>query len=180
MLALQRLWKLFYYGSPGLDFQEYFSLFDNSTNDVAHYDLLSLDCFSTETLKIYSGGGALSRFEKCKALLDFAPAQEFLQVCVDDSGGNCGRCFKCVRTMLILDALGGLDKFSKAFDVSSYRENRKWYLRQLYLQNVVLGDRMLDEAYRLLSKDVTLVDRAAVRAIVGGLHVRNALKSLIR
>lgn len=173
--ALQKLWNVFYYGSPGLDFQQYFSLKNADCNDAAHYDLLSLDCFSTRNLKIYSEGGALERYEKIEELQDFKPAQNYLQVCVYETGGNCGKCFKCVRTLLILDAMGALDKFTKVFDIAAYRANRRWYLKELYFNNRVCADRMLDKVYAKLGSEISLRMKLEVRLHMLKCYIAKAL-----
>ena len=173
--ALQKLWKVFFYGSPGLDFQQYFSLSDNDLNDAAHYDLLSLDSFSTQNLKIYSEGGAKERYDKILELIDFEPANNYLQVCVSDSGPNCGRCFKCVRTLLMLDALGAVDKFNKVFDVAEYFINRHWYLQQLYWSHLTHADQMLERVYGRLCPDISLNDKI----LVYGRMVKSKFNSML-
>lgn len=54
--ALQKLWRVFYYGSSGYDFKD-FNIKDNDEKDSAYYELLSLQMFSTSMLRIYSEGG---------------------------------------------------------------------------------------------------------------------------
>lgn len=160
--ALQKLWKVFFYGSPGLDFQQYFSLNENDVKDAAHYDLLSLDSFSTQNLKIYSEGGAKERYDKILELVDFEPAQRYLQVCVSDRGPNCGQCFKCIRTLLMLDALGALDKFGKVFDIDKFLTKRHWYLQQLYWSHITSFDMMLERIYGNMCSDISLQDKIIV------------------
>lgn len=50
-------------------------------------------------------------------------------------GKNCGKCFKCKRTLVCLDALGKLDEFADVFDIGYYREHRSDYLKWLILQS---------------------------------------------
>lgn len=151
--CLQKLWSVYYYGSSGYDFNK-FTLKDNDTHDSAYYELLSLPCFSTSSLKIYSEGGAENRIEKTAAIVDFEPAQKFLHVCLRKSN-NCGVCPKCRRTLLTLDALNKLDEFSAVFDIEYYRQNRREYLLWLYdmhLQN----DLMNEPVYHMLKDDISL------------------------
>ena len=124
--------------------------------------MLSLDSFSTQNLKIYSEGGAKERYDKILELVDFEPAQRYLQVCVSDRGPNCGRCFKCIRTLLMLDALGALDKFNKVFDVARYSRERHWYLQQLYWSHITDSDKMLERVYGRLYSDISLQDKIRV------------------
>ena len=55
ILCLQKLWGIYYYGSSGYDFTS-FNVKETSSKDPSCYELLSLDCFSTNCLKIYSDG----------------------------------------------------------------------------------------------------------------------------
>ena len=158
--CLQKLWKTFYYGSWGVDLQNGFTLIDNELHDCASYDVFSLDAFSTAGLKIYSEGAAYGRYDKTAHIVDFEPAQKYLQVCVSGTGSNCGYCFKCRRTLLTLDALGELNKFSKVFDIDAYKRNRKGHLRYLYRVHIDHSDKMLGEVYERLRKDIPLSSKA--------------------
>lgn len=55
-----------------------------------------------------------SRFEKIRAISEWPPVAEHLRVCYNtvEEGLNCGRCFKCLLTMLVLESLGCLEKIS--------------------------------------------------------------------
>ena len=161
--ALQKLWKVFFYGSAGVDFQQGFDLQDNDLYDAANYDLLTLDCLSVQNLKIYSEGGAIERMDKMRTIADFDLAQRYLWVCTMGAGSNCNRCFKCYRTLLILDALGALDKFGKVFDIDYYRRNRSWYLQKLYWNHIVgHGDDMLNSVYKQFASEITMKDKITV------------------
>lgn len=162
MFALQKLWSVYLYGSAGDDFAKYFSLINNDQRCAENYDLVILDSFSIPSLRIYSEGLPYKRIEKLEALLDDDFAHRYLNVCVNGSGGNCGHCFKCNRTLLMLDALGALDKFSRVFDISHYKKNRHWYLRYLYRCHVRNHDSMLGEVYEMIGKDVSVLDKVIV------------------
>ena len=154
--CLQKLWKVFYYGSWGVDLQNGFTLLDNELHDCASYDMLLLDAFSTEKLKIYSEGAAYGRYQKTAHIIDFEPAHNFLQVCVSGTGRNCGYCFKCRRTLLTLDALGALNQFSNVFDINAYKFDRKSHLRYLFRVHLERSDKMLGEVYNIIKKDISL------------------------
>jgi hypothetical protein len=67
---------------------------------------------SSERFKIIDDGGAVPRWQKVKALIDWPEAMDGLRVCFGVAGeaGNCGRCEKCIRTaiaFLINDAMPG-------------------------------------------------------------------------
>ena len=157
VLLLQKFWGAYYYASTGHDFSE-FSIDDFATRkSCGSYDLLSLDCFSTRKLRFYSVGGAETRFEKVKLLLDYPPAWKYLNCCIQVDGGNCSVCEKCKRTLLILDALGAVDRFKGVFDVEHYRLHRKEYLQWLLRQKWVEGgDSMLREALESLGRTIPI------------------------
>ncbi len=157
---LQKLWGVYFYASAGYDLQEAFTLVDNELKSSDHYELLSLDVFSTRALKIYSEGSEIARFEKIKDLSTWTPAQKHLHVCTSDEGPNCNTCGKCLRTLVTLDALGCLDSFKDVFDIAAYRASRKNRLRWLYLQqHTKNGDKMTAPAYAILKSEITAWDR---------------------
>ena len=138
-----------------------FTLIDHEHHDCSAYDLLLLDCLSSENLKIYPEGAAYERLDKMSHIIDFEPAQKYLEVCVQGVGKNCGRCVKCARTLLMLDYLGALDKFCEVFDVEGYKKNRQWYLRRLYkCTRFGLDHHMLDSVYKMFKGQVSLIDKA--------------------
>lgn len=127
--CMQKLWKVYYYASTYTF--AYFSLRNNSKKDTAYYELLSLQCFSTHNLRIYSEGATEDRLEKTKTIVDDKLPQKYLHVCCT-KGINCGKCLKCRRTMLTLDILGKLDDYKEVFDIDYYKTHRDEYLRWLY------------------------------------------------
>lgn len=162
ILTLQKLWKIYFYGSSGMDLSE-FDLTDNSKRSDAHYDLLLFDSLSTERLKIYLDGLDVPRFDKLRYILDFEPTRKYLDVCLENTGRNCGRCRKCKRTLVMLDALGALDKSFVAFNAQKYRQKRHRYLRWLYRQQVAQGgDPSVSYAYEILKKEIGIRARFPV------------------
>ena len=69
---------------------------------------------STESLEVVHDGSDFGRVAKTRAVASFPPSYERLRVCWARPDGlrNCGRCEKCVRTMLTLDLLGALPRYS--------------------------------------------------------------------
>lgn len=151
--CLQKLWKIYFYGSSGYDFSQ-FSLKDNEINSSDHYELLSLDCLSTSNLKIYSEGGAKTRYEKTDFIKNFFLAQKYLHVCTRRPD-NCGTCPKCMRTILSLDALGKLKNFKKVFDINYYKNNKKEYLYWLYNEHLI-GNQMIEGIFEKFKDDLEL------------------------
>ena len=95
ILALQKLFKIYYYGS-GLPFYK----FHFEEHDPAYYDLLNMVCLSTDNISFYSSGGETTRLGKLKEISTNNIAHEYLNVCIAGGIPNCGKCEKCRRTMM--------------------------------------------------------------------------------
>lgn len=135
ILCLEKLWKVYYYGSSGIDFS-YFNLKNNDEDDCCSYELLSLDCFSTKNLKIYSEGGALSRLEKTKDICKSKFFRKYLYVCTAKEE-NCGVCDKCMRTILSLYAIDkDLTPYKNIFDIDYFYQHKEEYYQFLYNNHV--------------------------------------------
>ena len=103
-----------------------------STDDIAHLEPFGshplLDCnYSSHDLHILHQGIAFSRLEKCKILTEWDNAIRYLRVCnrgdyYQKGMVNCGKCEKCIRTMLALLALGKLEG-AQAFPRSDVSED---------------------------------------------------------
>ncbi len=154
---LQKLWRVYYYASSGYDFS-LFSLKDNDLYSSDHYELLSLQCFSTSMLRIYSDGGEKDRFEKTEGIVSLPLAQQHLHVCIRKPY-NCGQCSKCRRTLLTLDALNALDDFSAVFDVEEYRKKLDANYLWLYSKHKEHDD-MVEPIYEKLLKKQSFSSRS--------------------
>jgi hypothetical protein len=91
-------------------------------NQLGSHPLLDHN-YSTSTFRVRHDGLTQSRFEKTRLLTGWEAGLQRLRVCntVDQYRPetiNCGRCEKCVRTMLALAALGALER-TKAFPEKS-------------------------------------------------------------
>ncbi len=131
VFCLKKLWRIYYYASEGVDYVSGFSLKDYYNNDSATYEILLFDCLNTPSLRIFSEGSTLTRFDKIRELSDYPIAKEYLFSCAF-AGDNCSRCDKCTRNLLALDSLGKLDGFSRIYDVDFYRSHRSRYMWYLY------------------------------------------------
>lgn len=149
ILMLQKLWKRYYLGSVGLDYSK-FTIVDNDKEDSAHYDLLTLQCFSHSGIKIYSEGGEKNRIDKTRDIVDFKPAQKYLHVCLVKPY-NCNTCSKCMRTLVTLDSLNKLDNFNQVFDIDYYKNNKKIYYKWLCKQHMIENE-MNEPVYQELLK----------------------------
>ncbi|HVX34054.1 MAG TPA: glycosyltransferase family A protein [Solirubrobacterales bacterium] len=80
--------------------------------------------WSTETLEIADAGSRLSRVERTRMVAEDPVARRSLRVCWENPGGayNCGRCAKCLRTMVTLEAQGlrdGVETFPAQLDLGA-------------------------------------------------------------
>lgn len=143
LLMIQGGLKKYYY-SGGYPYGQFdCNLLSDRVLDCAHYDLFTLWAVSNGVFEFYSTGGSLTRFDKVKALRAYRPGEKFLNVCVD-SVDNCGRCFKCKRTLLELDAAGLIERYGAVFDVEAYKAERRHRIAEGY-RGAIKGDALLAE-----------------------------------
>ncbi len=116
-LAIQKLFCKYYY-SAGC------TLKDFSFNPYAssYYDLLNMQCFSTESISFSSTGSVESRLEKLEYISQYEITYDMLNVC-NSNDFNCRTCEKCIRTMLGLYSINKLDNYSSVFDVEYFKKH---------------------------------------------------------
>ena len=70
--------------------------------------LWSIRLFSTDGFRVVHDGAGFSRTQKVQVISAWPAGVENLRVCWEGNrpGGNCGRCEKCLRTMLNFRAVG--------------------------------------------------------------------------
>ena len=124
VLQLQKLFHRYYY-SPGYCLDQFLV---DVKKDSSRYDGVLLPMLSTETTSFYSSNQEMSRIEKVRLISDFEQSYEWLLVCWLHKP-NCGKCGKCIRTMLELDFVGKLERYRACFDVDEFFKNRDKYLR---------------------------------------------------
>lgn len=154
--CLQKLYSVYYYASGGYKYHE-FNLVDYPNSSCGSYEMLSLPLFSTHSLRVYSEGEGMSRLTKLRDVVKYRPSYKYLNVCLVNED-NCGKCEKCVRTILGLDAIGKLDKYSEVFDVQYYHVNQQWYFKQM-LKQMYGGKHDYFEIYPYLSKRISIWTR---------------------
>lgn len=165
VLALKKLFSVYYYSSAS-DFGD-FTLRDNSLRSTAQFELLLLYTFSCSDFQIIAGGVKSNRLEKTEAILNYAPARSYLNVCLyPDNDINCGKCGKCMRTLLMIDMLGGLDYFGEVFDIKAYRESRLESF--IYLVKMKKSIEMSKVYKYFLAHEPRLVKQAEVIVDEGG------------
>jgi hypothetical protein len=161
VLCLRKLFRTYYYSSAE-DFS-HFTLQDNSLRSTAEYELLLLYTFSSSDIQIMAGGVKYERFAKTQAISSWPIAHRYLNVCLHpEFERNCGRCDKCVRTLLAIDATGELQSFSGVFDIDSYRLNRLVMFKQLVRERNSL---MLSQVYKYFAEnEPSIIKQAEILA----------------
>jgi hypothetical protein len=116
--------------------------------------------WSSPSLGVSLDGCEADRLQKVRAIAERAPhAYEHLRVCIDERCKtlNCGRCIKCVRTLMEMRACGVLDlasTFPGPLDLAVAKRLRQppenHFLPMLLAEAERTGDTELAEATRVL------------------------------
>jgi len=125
------------------------------TYDCSYFDPISLPMLSTENITFMSAMAGINRVEKTRLLVQSQAAMQMLDVCVASAETreklikpNCSACWKCQRTLITLEALGIIDKFSSVFDLSVYEKEKNKFYRNLFFK-MLDGDPLAKEAFYL-------------------------------
>jgi hypothetical protein len=103
--------------------------------------------WSTETLEIVHDGCEATRVEKVARIAQSGAALRYLRVCWENRDGayNCGRCEKCLRTMISLRVAGALDRcatFDRPLDYGALsRLKLDAYKRPYFQENLEAVER---------------------------------------
>lgn len=127
ILVLQKLFKSYYYSS-GYPITR-FSLSNETTNS---FDIFNMSMLSTETTRFYSSCPIMNRVEKTKLVSKYSPTYRHLNVCFFNKE-NCGKCPKCLRTLLTLEVIGMIDNYKDAFDLNAYYTFRSRFIAKVFL-----------------------------------------------
>ena len=96
-----------------------------------HYRDYDMACFcesylvpllSTESLELIVDGCQYKRTQKTQNIAEWEFARAHLNLACKRDGINCGYCWKCMRTLCALEAMGKLEEFGAIFDLSAYRK----------------------------------------------------------
>jgi len=96
---------------------------------------------SPENLDIILDGAQYKRSEKTAMVSKYPPSYKYLNICVNSSddhvvADNCSVCPKCLRTLLTLETLGCLNKYSQVFNLELYKKHSfKYKCQQRLLYN---------------------------------------------
>ena len=84
------------------------------------------ELWSSANLHVTHVGAEHARSDKLREIASEPVVQKHLRVCLENNSptGNCSRCEKCLRTMLVLFQCGKLDQFQEVFDLSEPLEKR--------------------------------------------------------
>ncbi|HSS43147.1 MAG TPA: polysaccharide pyruvyl transferase family protein [Solirubrobacterales bacterium] len=116
-------------------------------------NLLVDQLWSTEELEIVDDGGRFSRMQRLERLVESPAACRSLRVCweIPDQTYNCGRCRKCLMTLIGLEAIGA-------------RERVTTFPPELNLDPTVLAEISIDHVVSLtLWEDILDAARGAER-----------------
>lgn len=168
-LALQGLFSI-YLLSSGHDAAN----FKLDLRNTATYDLLTVDCASTESLSFYLSGAETKRWKKIDELTRWEPSWKWMHPCIfkTKENHNCGRCRKCIRDMTTLYALGQLEHYDAVFDIEDYQ--RHFSERVAF----VLANRenhLFDETLQLLEKRKVYIPQ---KAYLYEKYFRQAIRNL--
>ena len=138
-LALQKLFGKYVYASS-------YSVenFLMSERDESHMEAALVPLMSTESTEMILSNPVMTRVEKTEYLSRYDITQRYLDVCwaaqmkygIDNKPNlfetktkkNCGRCHKCLRTLLTLDVLGRIDAYKDIFDLDEYYKKKDSFI----------------------------------------------------
>lgn len=168
-LALQRLFSV-YLLSSGHDAANFSFDFRNS----ATFDLLTINCISTESTFFYLSGAETKRSEKLRALADWERSWKWLHPCIYGMAGdyNCGHCKKCTRDQTTLYALGKLEKFGNVFRIEEYKKSLPQRFAFVLANS---GNHLFDETIELLKETKTEIPE---KALIYEKQFRRAMENL--
>ena len=108
-------------------------VFIRASTEIAHINPITLSSVSTEAVDMLSIGGEYSRVEKTIKVAEIPESYDSLDVCwmARGDGSNCSKCPKCMRTLLTLDIAGLLNRYSKSFNLDTYRKEKAKYSAEI-------------------------------------------------
>ena len=112
--------------------------------DIAYADPITLPLLSTPAIQCHAAGTAHSRIEKAAIIANRSWAHNALHVCVMQSDKNCSQCYKCMKILLVLEALGRIDDFATAFDIGKFQR----------LKNAFIGHIMGSGTHDIIGHDI--------------------------
>ena len=142
VFALNKLFSTYYWASTyGASVMKF------DMEDPGFFEPFTVPLVTTSKLRFYHSGSETNRIGKVKYIADNKFAQKTLTVCGNTN--NCGICFKCLRTMAELYAIGKLDNFSEVFPVAEYKKHlSSRFARELAVDHPPFTTEIMDELKR--------------------------------
>ncbi len=111
-------------------------------------------------LEVFHHGSNLSRIEKLRVISQWEVTYQSLRVCWENTSqdNNCGRCAKCLRTMLALETLGSLKKyrtFPVPLDLSKIPPSTYYFGPRKGLSETSFAEELLSVAQAIGNSRVT-------------------------
>ncbi|MBQ7215681.1 MAG: hypothetical protein IJS39_06825 [Synergistaceae bacterium] len=122
VLSLQSAVKK-YYVSSAYSYNQILTVGKNAHDlDFSEFaESYTVPLVRTERLELILDGCQYERSMKTEHIADWDIAQKYLNVCVPQAH-NCSKCVKCLRTLIVIEAMGKLGDFSRVFDIETYRK----------------------------------------------------------
>lgn len=96
--------------------------------EISRADEIIFSLVSTPALQAVSVGSEYTRGEKTLQVAELEESWKLLDVCVFPFGEyparNCSQCYKCVRTLLTLEAAGVSERYKECFTMPAYERAR--------------------------------------------------------
>ena len=127
--------------------------------DCSHMESAFVPLLSTENTEVVLSQPTMTRVDKTAYVSRHPITYRYLDVCwagqmtygdanfskfyEEKKNTNCGRCDKCLRTILALDLLGELQKYEGQFDLAFYRSHKDWYIAKVLVgrdSNIYYGE----------------------------------------
>lgn len=144
VLALQKLFGRYIYASSCS-----LADFHLSTVDQSYVESVYVPLLGTHNTEIVLPNPMMTRVDKTEFISRYPIVERYLDVCwasqiaygrqhnttflEEKKNKNCGRCDKCMRTLLTLDLLGRLEPYGQVFDMDHYRSHKNQYLVRVML-----------------------------------------------
>ncbi|SEP67567.1 hypothetical protein SAMN05216232_0544 [Virgibacillus subterraneus] len=149
VLILQKLFKVYYYSSSVP-----LKRFRLVKEDTGAFDIFNMSMLSTETIRFFSGCPFMTRIEKTELVANYKPSYRYLNVCYFNKY-NCGKCPKCLKTLLILEVIGKIECYSNVFNLKAYYSSRHQYIATVLAKRKSV--KSLQEVYEeMLVRDFTI------------------------
>lgn len=139
-MFFQGLFKKYYYssGQSYPDDRLFTTHWNISDLEIKHIlsDPIIIPLLSTYTLEFELHGAQYRRYEKINKIAKNPVYNNYLSVCVNECRKdmqylNCGKCSKCVHTLLMLEYYELLDQYSSVFPMNVYMKYKRRYKTRL-------------------------------------------------